>query len=235
MAWDDGSVNRPGSVLGSDDRCSVVSRCTPLVAAVSGMELVRIGRGGSLVVAEQRGRPSVGGRSTTTGGSGWAWYLWRTPTRGGGSTTSRGRSVPELLVPGRLDFRLIRLRSRASASYREAVPEQVTDGPDRRRTLRRSPENRKVDGSTPSLATTLNSINARQCGTFSCAGLICSTVCPEQLTDLASDAPPEVGGEVSGTALGCTGHGHDLLWRFPLYAHLRGARDCGGRGGQVVL
>ena len=29
--------------------------CTPLVAAVSGMELARIGHGGSLVVAEQRG------------------------------------------------------------------------------------------------------------------------------------------------------------------------------------
>jgi hypothetical protein len=54
---------------------------------------------------------------------------------------------------GRLDFRLTRLRSRASASYREAVPAQVKDGADRRRTLRGSPENRKVGGSTPPLAT----------------------------------------------------------------------------------
>jgi hypothetical protein len=54
----------------------------------------------------------------------------------------------------RLYFRLIRLRSWASAGYREAAPAQVTDGADRKRTLHRSPENRKVDGSTPSLATT---------------------------------------------------------------------------------
>jgi hypothetical protein len=54
----------------------------------------------------------------------------------------------------RLDFRLIRVRSRASASYHEAVLAQVTDGAGWRRTLRRSPENRKVGGSIPSLATT---------------------------------------------------------------------------------
>ena len=62
--------------------------------------------------------------------------------------------VPALPAPSRLDFRLIRLRSRAFASYREPVSTQVTDGVDRRRTLHRSPENRKVNGSTPSLATT---------------------------------------------------------------------------------
>jgi hypothetical protein len=50
---------------------------------------------------------------------------------------------------GRLLFRLLRLRSRASAGYREAVPVQVTNGADRRRTLHQSPKNRKVGGSTP--------------------------------------------------------------------------------------
>jgi hypothetical protein len=42
----------------------------------------------------------------------------------------------------RLYFRLIRVRSRASASYREAVPAQVADGADRRRALHRSPVGR---------------------------------------------------------------------------------------------
>jgi hypothetical protein len=56
-------------------------------------------------------------------------------------------------APSRLYFRLIRVRSRASASYREAASVQVTDGADRTRIHYRSPENRKVGGSTPPLAT----------------------------------------------------------------------------------
>jgi hypothetical protein len=63
--------------------------------------------------------------------------------------------------------------------------------------------NRKVGGSTPPLATTLTSSNARQCGSFSGSGLICPTVCPEQLVDLAGDVAPEVRGEV----LVAGGHG----------------------------
>jgi hypothetical protein len=62
------------------------------------------------------------------------------------------RSVPWT----RLFFRLIRVRSRASANGREDAPAQVTDGADQRRTLHRSPENRKVGGSTPPLATTFD-------------------------------------------------------------------------------
>jgi hypothetical protein len=67
----------------------------------------------------------------------------------------RARSRSSSALPGqsRLYFRLIRIRSRASAGYHEAVPAHVTDGADRRRTLHRSPENRKVGGSTPPLAT----------------------------------------------------------------------------------
>jgi hypothetical protein len=74
---------------------------------------------------------------------------------------ARSRSVPMLPTPSRLYFRLIHLCSRASASCREEAPAQAADGADRARTLHRSPENRKVDGSTPPLATTLTSGNAR--------------------------------------------------------------------------
>lgn len=58
-----------------------------------------------------------------------------------------------LCETGRLDFRLIRVRSRASVGYREAVAALVMDGADPARTHHRSPENRKDGGSTPPLAT----------------------------------------------------------------------------------
>ena len=49
----------------------------------------------------------------------------------------------------RLYFPLIRVRSWTSIRYREDPSAQVTDGVDQTRTHHRSPENRKVDGSTP--------------------------------------------------------------------------------------
>ena len=73
---------------------------------------------------------------------------------------ARARSVLALPALSRLYFRLIRGRSWVFARCREEASAQVTDGADRTRTDHRSPENRKVDGSTPSLATTLTSVDA---------------------------------------------------------------------------
>jgi hypothetical protein len=62
---------------------------------------------------------------------------------------SRGSSSP-----GGLIFGLIRMRSSAFSGVRISAATQVTDGVRSRRTRITRPENRKVDGSTPSLATT---------------------------------------------------------------------------------
>jgi hypothetical protein len=47
-----------------------------------------------------------------------------------------------------------------STNCREDAPAQVTDGADQRRTLHRSPEKRKVGGSTALLVAPLTSVNA---------------------------------------------------------------------------
>jgi hypothetical protein len=67
------------------------------------------------------------------------------------------RDLPRMswwFVPAsRLGFRLIHVSSWASASCHEHASVQVMDGGDQSWTHHRSPENRKVDGSTPPLAT----------------------------------------------------------------------------------
>jgi hypothetical protein len=74
--------------------------------------------------------------------------------------------------PGtRLFFRLIRDRSRAGANGREDAPEQVTDGADRRRTLHRSPENRKVGTRLHRRSPTLSRVNARRPATDLSSGV----------------------------------------------------------------
>ena len=87
-------------------------------------------------------------------------------------------------APSRLLFRLIRVRSRAPASEREAAPAQVMDDADRMRTHHGVLKIRKVGCSTPPLAT---SEQRKRSSVMICLGLGL-TSCPLRLLTLADMA-----------------------------------------------
>jgi hypothetical protein len=70
------------------------------------------------------------------------------------------------------------------------------DGADRRRTLHRSPENRKVDGSTPSLATTSDQRKRLLASIIILLWSHLSNCLSKQLVDLVDNLPLKVGREV---------------------------------------
>ena len=86
--------------------------------------------------------------------------------------------LPSREHAGGLIFGLIHPRSPTFIGIQINLATQVVNVNDIRRTVIPTPENRKVGGSTPPLATTLTSANARLCAVcWPCISTSCSNGC----------------------------------------------------------